>query len=391
MFEFRNRKTLMPLITTTDSLQKYVKELERADFITVDSEFIRESTFWPQLCLIQLASWDIECLIDPLAPDLDLTDFFALMTNESVLKVFHSARQDIEIIYHLSGIIPTPLFDSQIAAMVLGFGESVSYERLVQEITGNSLDKSSRFTDWSARPLTQKQLAYALADVTHLRDIYQYLAEKLQKEDRVNWVREEMATLTAIQTYDMPPDAAWKRIKNRLRKPEEIAILQQIAAWRENEARTKNLPRQRILKDETLVEIATQMPQTQDALARLRSIPKGWAHTCQAQGLIAAVHLGKNAPADLNLRPKEYRRPSDDVVNAIEILKLLLKVTAQENAVAAKMISTSEDLEKIALYGHEADVAALHGWRYDVFGKKALAMLEGRLSLSFQKGAICWS
>jgi len=380
----------MQLITTTDSLQKHIKLLEGADFVTVDSEFIRESTFWPQLCLIQLASRDVECLIDPLAPELDLSAFFELMMNKKVLKVFHSARQDIEIIYNLSGFVPAPLFDTQIAAMVLGFGESVAYERLVQDITGNALDKSSRFTDWRARPLTPKQLAYALADVTHLRDIYHHFVEKLQENGRISWLREEMATLSAPETYDNPPEAAWQRIKNRLRKGQDIAVLQQVAAWRENEARMRDIPRQRILKDETLVEIATQQPLTKLALARLRSIPKGWEQSEMAHGLLDAVRKGRAATVGADLTVKNAVRPADDVASATEILKLLLKVTALKHGVAAKIISSGDDLEKIALYKEKANVPALHGWRYDVFGHQALAMLEGKLSLSFKKGNICF-
>ncbi|HEU4986991.1 MAG TPA: ribonuclease D, partial [Rhizobiaceae bacterium] len=244
----------MELIKTRKELEAVTTELAKSDFVTVDTEFIRETTFWPELCLIQMAAPGITALVDPLAEGMDLTPFFDLMRDETVTKVFHAARQDIEIIFHLGGLIPHPVFDTQVAAMVCGFGDSVSYDQLVQKVTGNRIDKSSRFTDWRHRPLSDKQLEYALADVTHLIDIYLYLREELEREDRAHWLTEEMSVLTARETYDPHPDDAWKRLKMRVRKPIELAVLQHVAAWRDREARERNVPRGRVIKDDAIYE-----------------------------------------------------------------------------------------------------------------------------------------
>ncbi|RUX90890.1 ribonuclease D, partial [Mesorhizobium sp. M2A.F.Ca.ET.040.01.1.1] len=244
----------MRVITTQEELESVVGAFEKSEFVTVDTEFIRETTFWPILCLIQIAAPGIEALIDPLAPDIDLKPFFRLMANEAVLKVFHAARQDIEIIVHLGNLVPHPVFDTQVAAMVCGFGDSVSYDQLVQKVTGARLDKSSRFTDWRHRPLSDKQLEYALADVTHLIKVYQHLSAELKREDRAHWLNEEMDILTSRETYDPHPEDAWKRLKMRLRKPQELAIVQAVAAWREREARERDVPRGRVLKDDAIYE-----------------------------------------------------------------------------------------------------------------------------------------
>ena len=265
----------MHVIKTQAELEAVIAAFEQSDFVTVDTEFIRETTFWPELCLIQMAAPGTTALIDPLAPEIDLAPFFALMANERIVKVFHAARQDIEIVFHLGNLIPHPVFDTQVAAMVCGFGDSVSYDQLVQKITGAQLDKSSRFTDWRHRPLSEKQLVYALADVTHLIDVYRHLAAQLDREDRAHWLNEEMEVLTSRETYDPHPDDAWKRLKMRLRKPQELAVVQAVAAWREREARDRNVPRGRVLKDDAIYEIAQQQPQDAAALARLRTIPKG--------------------------------------------------------------------------------------------------------------------
>ena len=265
-----------PLITDSATLANLCARLADAPFVCVDTEFMRENTYWPELCLIQMASPDTTALIDPLAPGLDLKPFFELMGNEAVLKVFHAARQDIEIIFKMGGLIPHPVFDTQVAAMVCGFGDSVSYDQLVQKITGEHIDKSSRFTDWRYRPLSEKQLVYALADVTHLVDVYRHLAAELEREGRAHWLNEEMKVLTARETYDPHPEDAWRRLKMRVRKPVELAVLQSIAAWREREARERNVPRGRIIKDDGLYEIAQQQPKDVQALSRLRAIPKGW-------------------------------------------------------------------------------------------------------------------
>jgi len=380
----------MQLITTTEQLKTTVDRLAMTDFITVDSEFIRESTFWPQLCLIQLASPNEEWLIDPLAEGLDLEPFFALMRNKNVLKVFHSARQDLEIIYHRgNGTIPTPLFDSQIAAMVLGFGESVAYDQLVKHICGTTIDKSSRFTDWRLRPLSKKQLHYALADVTYLREIYFHLAKKLQETGRAAWLAQEMDILTARATYENPPDEAWRRIKTRRLGFQEMAILRQLAAWREKMAQSRNLPRRRILRDETLVEIAEQKPTSLDDLMRLRSLAKGAEINDFCSDLLQAVAVGlATKPEDAPLPKNSGKRLSDEQMSAVDILKLLLKIVAQKNSVAPKMLASSEDLEKIVTEGRDAQIEAMHGWRYDLYGKQALAILDGRLAIGFNKGII---
>ncbi|RCS23517.1 ribonuclease D [Phyllobacterium salinisoli] len=373
----------MNLITTTKGLEEAVSALSKSDFITIDTEFIRETTFWPELCLIQMASPDHAALIDALAPELDLTPFFALMADEKVMKVFHAARQDIEIIFHLGNLIPHPVFDTQVAAMVCGFGDAISYDQLVNRVTGVNLDKSSRFTDWRRRPLSDKQLEYALADVTYLRDIYLHLKAKLEEEGRSDWVSEEMGILTARETYDLHPDDAWKRLKSRLRKPQELAVMQAVAAWREREARERNVPRGRVIKDDTIYEIAQQQPIDAETLGRLRTIPKGWERSGQATGLIAVVNEALAIPRDQMPRlPKQSHSP-EGAGAAADLLKVLLKLVTEEYGVAAKIVANSDDIDRIAAEGENADVAALHGWRREVFGEKALKLISGEIGIKF--------
>lgn len=374
----------MNLITTTAALQAAIDTLSRSPFVTVDTEFIRETTFWPELCLIQLASEETTALVDPLAPDLDLKPFFDLMANESVLKVFHAARQDIEIVHYRGGLIPHPVFDTQVAAMVCGFGDSISYDQLVAKITGAHIDKTSRFTDWRHRPLSDKQLVYALADVTHLVDVYKHLAAELKREDRAHWLNEEMEVLTSPSTYDLHPDDAWTRLKMRVRKPLEFAVLQSVARWREIEARERNVPRSRVLKDDAIYEIAQQQPKDTAALAKLRSTPKGWERSAAATGLILAVNKALAIPKEeLPRLPKPANNP-EGASAAQELLKVLLKLIAEDHGVAAKVIASGDDLERIASEGDKADVPALHGWRRDVFGDKALKLVRGELSIRFK-------
>lgn len=374
----------MNLITTTAALQAAIDTLSRSPFVTVDTEFIRETTFWPELCLIQLASEETTALVDPLAPDFDLKPFFDLMANESVLKVFHAARQDIEIVHYRGGLIPHPVFDTQVAAMVCGFGDSISYDQLVAKITGAHIDKTSRFTDWRHRPLSDKQLVYALADVTHLVDVYKHLAAELKREDRAHWLNEEMDVLTSPSTYDLHPDDAWTRLKMRVRKPLEFAVLQSVARWREIEARERNVPRSRVLKDDAIYEIAQQQPKDTAALAKLRSTPKGWERSAAATGLILAVNKALAIPKEeLPRLPKPANNP-EGASAAQELLKVLLKLIAEDHGVAAKVIASGDDLERIASEGDKADVPALHGWRRDVFGDKALKLVRGELSIRFK-------
>lgn len=378
----------MQLITTTPALEEAVSALAKSDFVTVDTEFIRETTFWPELCLIQMASPDHTALVDALAPGLDLAPFFRLMADEKVVKVFHAARQDIEIVFHLGDLIPAPVFDTQVAAMVCGFGDAISYDHLVQKVTGKHIDKSSRFTDWRRRPLSDKQLDYALADVTYLRDIYLYLKNELQKEGRAEWVNEEMAVLTARQTYDLHPDDAWRRVKARVKKPIELAVVQAVAAWREREARERNVPRGRIIKDDTIAEIAQQQPRDAEALGRLRTIPKGWERSAQAAGLVTAIQSALEIPKeDLPKLPRQQQSPEGSAA-AADILKVLLKLVTEEHGVAAKIVANSDDIDRIAAEGDKANVAALQGWRREVFGQKALDLIDGKIGIKFENRRI---
>jgi ribonuclease D len=371
------------MIETTAELEAACKELAKSEFITIDTEFLRETTFWPVLCLIQMASPTTEVLVDPLAPGLDLKPFFELMGNSSVLKVFHAARQDIEIIFNRGNLIPHPIFDTQVAAMVCGFGDSVSYDQLVSRIKNVHIDKSSRFTDWSRRPLSEKQLDYALADVTHLRDVYVFLAAQLEREGRSSWLAEEMAILESRETYDMHPDDAWQRLKMRLRKPQELAVLKFVAAWREREARNRNVPRSRVLKDDAIYEIAQQQPRDTEALSRLRTIPKGWERSAAGVAVLEAINEALSLPrADMPHVPRHTQAP-EGTAAAAELLKVLLKLTAEKHGVAPKVIANSEDLDKIAAEGESAEVAALSGWRRDLFGETALQLIQGQVALRF--------
>lgn len=371
------------MIETTAELAAACKELAKSDFITIDTEFLRETTFWPELCLIQMASPTTEVIVDPLAKGIDLAPFFELMANTAVLKVFHAARQDIEIIFNRGGLIPHPIFDTQVAAMVCGFGDSVSYDQLVSRTKGVQIDKSSRFTDWSRRPLSEKQLDYALADVTHLRDAYLYLKDELEREGRSSWLSEEMDVLEARETYDMHPDDAWQRLKMRLRKPQELAILKYVAAWREREARARNVPRSRVLKDDAIYEIAQQQPKDTEALGRLRTIPKGWERSSSGAAVLEAVNEALALPkADMPHVPRHTQAP-EGAAAAVELLKVLLKLISEKHGVAPKVIANSEDLDKIAAEGEKAEVSALHGWRRELFGEPALQLIKGEIALRF--------
>jgi len=372
----------MHMITTTPELAEACQRLAGHDFVTVDTEFLRETTFWPKLCVIQMASPDEAVLVDALADGLDLAPFFELMRNEAVVKVFHAARQDIEIVYHLGGFIPHPVFDTQVAAMVCGFGDSISYDQLVHRVTAVRIDKSSRFTDWSRRPLSDKQLTYALADVTHLRDVYRFLKANLAEQNRSHWVADEMEVLTSVGTYRNEPQDAWKRLKLRVRKPIEFAVLQELAAWREREAHTRNVPRNRILKDDAIYEIAAQQPTSTQALAALRTIPRGFERSRTAEDILTAVKRALDLPKDQLPQVPKGRTAPDGSAAAVDLLKVLLKLVSEAQGVAAKVIATVEDLEKIAA-SDEADVAALKGWRRELFGEAALKLKRGEVALAF--------
>jgi ribonuclease D len=370
------------VITASADLATAVERFRAAEFVTVDTEFMRESTFWPKLCVVQIADETGPVVIDALAPGLDLSPFFALMADEHVLKVFHSGRQDIEIVWHLAGLVPHPVFDTQIAAMVLGHGESASYEQLVQRLTGAAIDKSSRFTDWSRRPLSAAQLAYAAADVTHLRGVYRKLASQLQKRGRAEWVAEEMAVLTSPDTYRQEPEQAWRRVKARIRKPKELAVLMEVAAWREREAQRRDVPRSRVLKDEALAEVAQRAPVDVEALGRLRALPGGFERSRMGADILAAVERGlARDPATVPM--VEHARPASNGGATVELLKVLLKMVAEREGVAGKVLATTDDLERIAT--DDADVPALHGWRRELFGEKALELRRGELALALDR------
>ncbi len=373
----------IPVITDTATLAEACARLADHDFVTVDTEFIRETTFWPVLCLIQIASPDEALIVDPMADGIDLTPFFDLMGDASVMKVFHAARQDIEIIYNLGQLVPHPVFDTQIAAMVCGYGDSVAYNQLVSRIAGVQLDKSSRFTDWARRPLTDKQLGYALADVTHLRDVYLNLKAQLAREKRESWVAEEMEILENPVTYDLPVEDAWTRLKMRVRKPQDLAVMQKVAEWREREARGRNVPRGRIIKDDAVYEVAQQHPKDLQALGRLRAIPRGFENSRHADGLLDAVKAGLAIPKDeLPPIPKQRRAP-EGTSAATEVLKLLLKIVSEQHGVAGKVIASVDDLEKIAA-NDDADVPALRGWRKEMFGNQALELKAGQIAIGFE-------
>lgn len=374
-------------ITSTDELAAFCAALAAEPFITIDTEFIRETTYWPKLCLIQLAGKERAEAIDPLADGIDLKPFFELMANKNVMKVFHAARQDLEIIWNLGNLIPEPVFDSQVAAMVCGFGDSISYEQLVQKIANEQLDKSSRFTNWARRPLTDKQLSYALSDVTHLRKIFLFLSASLAEQGREDWVREEMSILTSRETYDLQPKNAWKRLKMRVKKPQELAVLMKVSEWRESEAQSRDLPRNRVLRDETIYQLASQQPRTLDALSQIRSLPNGFARSRHAEGLIKAIEAG--ATLDRSEMPTLKRGPSlpDGIGATVDLLKVLLKAVSEEEGVAMRVIATVDDLTRIAA-DDEAPVAALSGWRREIFGLQALKLKRGEVGLKINDGKV---
>jgi ribonuclease D len=376
----------MDVITTTSELAAACDRLARHPVITVDTEFLRETTYYPLLCVVQIASPDEAVVVDALAPGIDLKSFFALMGNEKVLKVFHAARQDIEIVWHRAGIVPHPIFDTQVAAMVLGHGDSIAYDQLVQRITGHRPDKTHRFTDWSRRPLTREQIHYAVSDVTHLRDVFSALDADLKKRGRNEWVSEEMEVLTSPRTYDFHPERAWERLKTRVRKPKELAVLMEVAAWREQEAQSRDVPRSRVLKDDAVGDIATHAPASIERLGHLRSLPKGFERSKWGADIVAAVQRG--LARDLAMLPKlEKPRGNSNGTAIVELLKVLLRMTSERHGVASKVIATVDDLEDIAADDH-ADVAALHGWRRELFGEAALALKHGQLALAIERGRV---
>lgn len=375
----------MSLISTTKDLKTLVTRLKKADFVTVDTEFIREKTYWARLCLIQVSGKDDEAFaIDPLAEGIDLSPFHDLMRDKTVMKVFHACRQDLEIFYKDMGKLPTPIFDTQVAAMVCGFGDQVSYENIVHAMTGKKLDKSARFTDWAQRPLSVKQIKYALADVLYLRKVYVKLEERLEKLKRASWIRDEMKDLTDKENYVTRPEDAWERIRVPNHKPRTLGILREVSAWRERLAQEIDVPRGRILKDEALAEIATHPPTTKEMLARMRGVHQGFAESERGRTLLEAVKAGMNL--EEKDCPSRESRPwfPPGLGPTIDLLRVLLKLKCEEGMVAQKLLCSAADLELIAAHGEKADVPALKGWRYKLFGKEALALREGKLAIAVE-------
>ena len=377
----------MNVITKTNDLAALCSRLARHPYVAVDTEFMRETTFWPKLCLIQLAGPGEAACVDPLAQGIDLNPFFELMADRAVVKVFHAARQDVEIVYVQGKIIPHPLFDTQVAAMVCGFGESISYVNLVKQLTNVDIDKTSRFTDWARRPLSQKQLDYALGDVTHLCEVYLKLQTELETTVRAHWLEQEMAVLEDPGSYETKPEDSWKRLKARVKGRKGLAVLIELAAWRERAAQAQDVPRNRILRDEQLYDIANHMPTEIDQLAEMRTLSTGFAKSGRAREIVDCVNAGLKR--DMKTLPAQEHGvvvPPDKMA-LVELLRVLLKASAARNRVAPRLIADSEDIERIATE-KAPDVAALKGWRRELFGDDALRLKAGELAISVEKGQV---
>ncbi len=377
----------MSLITTTGELEAACLRLARHPFVTVDTEFLRETTFWPVLCVVQLASDDEAVAIDALAEGLDLQPLLWLMADENVVKVFHAARQDLEIFWKLAGVLPTPLFDTQVAAMVCGYGEQVSYSELVQSVCRVAIDKSSRFTDWARRPLAEAQIEYAIGDVTHLRDVYKALTKRLAATGRQSWLEDEMKVLNSPATYEQHPERAWERYKTRARKPRDLAVLMELAAWRESEAQARDVPRSRVLKDDVLIELLLAAPRSVEALGNLRAFPRGMERSRAGGEILEAIERGLARDPKTLPKIERERRNGANVAATVELLKVLLRQVSEDSGVAGKLIATVIELEAIAS-NDKADVPALAGWRRKLFGERALELKHGRLALTVENGKV---
>lgn len=373
------------MVTTTAALAAACQRLSDAEFVTIDTEFIRETTYWPHLCLAQLGGPDEALAVDALADGIDLTPLFELLADSDTLKVFHAGRQDVEIFVHLSGQVPTPIFDTQVAAMVCGFGESVGYETLVSNLAGETLDKHSRFTDWRRRPLTDRQLRYALDDVIHLRPVYEKLAARLSETGREGWVAEELAVLTDPDTYSSHPEDAWQRLKVRSTERRFLGILREIAAWRDREAQSRDMTRNRVLRDEVLMGVAAHPPAEGADLGRIRGISKGFAESKAGMSLLEAVARAVALPEDDLPRRKRQKPPSAGVGPTIDLLKVLLKMKCESHGVAPKLVASGPDLEQIAS-GNGVGTRAMSGWRHEVFGADAVRLVTGEIALAAGAG-----
>lgn len=376
------------IVANQTELNALCAELAAGPYFTIDTEFLRDKTYYPQLCLIQVASPEGEPkAIDPLMEDIDLAPLFNLMSDEKILKVFHAARQDLEIFFNLMGKVPHPIFDTQVAAMVCGFGESVGYYALVAEICGVHLDKGAQFTDWSRRPLSKKQLLYALDDVTYLRDIYEDLTEQLQKTGRTTWLAQEMKILESMGTYENLPENAWERIKVRTDKPKVLALLREAAAWREREAQSRDVPRQRIVKDEVLADIAVHPPETPEELGKIRGLSADFARGKMGKGLLEAVAKGlATPPKDCPRIERKAKFPSD-LTPTLEMLKMLLRIQCSEHGVATKLVANAEDLETFIM-SPDKEQPLTTGWRQEIFGQVARKLMDGKIGLSLKNNQI---
>lgn len=373
------------LIADQSALSAFCKNIAGSEYITVDTEFLRESTFWPKLCLVQVATPNYSGIIDPLANNIDLKPLLDIMADPSVKKVFHAGRQDMEIFYRLMKRTPTPVFDTQIAAMVCGYGDQIGYDKLVAAITHHKIDKGTRFTNWAERPLSQEQLVYALSDVTHLCKVYEHLQKMLSSTGRSNWASEELQSLVDPSTYEIDPDNAWKRLKARTDKPRFLSILKSAAAWRERESMRRDQPRNWVMRDEALLNIAAQAPKDANALARCRGLPKGFINSRPGQDLLAQVSMAAELPASQAPKPEPRRQLDPELAPTVELLKVILKRSAEEHGVAQRLIASAEDLESIA---SGQDSKALSGWRNDIFGADAQKLIRGELGLAISKNKV---
>jgi len=376
----------MTLITDNKALAAFYREVAGAEYLTVDTEFLREKTYWPELCLVQVGGANAAAAIDPLAPGIDLRPLWDLLHDPSHLKVLHAARQDLEIFLKETGRLPEPIFDTQVAAMVCGFGESVGYETLISKLTKARVDKSSRFTDWSRRPLTDKQIKYALSDVTHLRPAYEKLRRQLEKNGRGPWLDEEMAKLEEPTTYLPDPREVYKRIKSRGARPKQMAILRELAAWREVEAQKRNLPKNRVLRDEALVEIAHHTPKDAQQLERIRGLGRNLAHGAMGQAVLAAVQTGLALPESEWPQPPQTRPLPRGNGPAADLLKIFLKMRSDATGVASRLIASAAEVERLAAFGDESEVPALHGWRREIYGAEALKLRDGQFGIALKDG-----
>ncbi len=375
------------LITSTNDLEEFCRAAESEDFVTIDTEFMRERTYWPKLCLVQLATSSDAVAIDPLVPDLDLEPLRRLLNNGQVIKVFHAARQDVEIFVNMFNRVPAPLYDTQVAAMVCGFGESASYETLAGKLAGAVVDKSSRFTDWAHRPLTQRQIDYAIADVTHLRIVYQRLDEMIKKSGRAEWVQDEMAVVNAISTYQVDPQEVWKRLKLRIDKPKLRTLVREVAAWRELEAQRIDVPRSRVMRDEALMEIVHHPPTNAEQLARIRGLSNHFAESRQGEELLRVVARAQAMPNDDKGEIATRRRMPSNILPVVELLKVVLKQVSDEHDIAPRLLASSDDIEAIAC-DDNADVPAMKGWRRQLFGDVAVRIKQGELALRVVHGKV---